>query len=136
MSVDEVFRWCQLLFVIFLEMLKMCSFQFRFESNSTPRYLTHFVCVISLLFRWREKESVTCFCDAWNRAKLVLLIFSDKLLEHSHSWILNSSSLIVVSAQDPVKFYVKKNKFESSAKRWRSKTEDAWLKSFIYSKNI
>ena len=121
-----------ILFDVFLDILRMWSFQFNCESIRTPRYFILFVCSIYLLLMCREMLFVRCFCAVWNKTNLVLSVFSDNLLAQSHSCTLQSSLLIVNSSD--CKFLWEWDKFESSAKRWRSRTEDALLKSFMYNR--
>ena len=106
------------------------SFQLRLQSSINPKYLIVYSCfnnwsliVISILFGVLR-------CLRWNIAKFDFFISKDNLFTQNHSYTF-VNSLFKVFWRDK-RLLLLKNKFESSAKIWKSKVVAQFAKSLKY----
>ena len=130
------FTWCLILdsTPIPLEMflLNSCKygFQFKLESKMSLRYLTWLSDLTDILEILRFNLWAIRLCGEWNTTKLVFSMFRDNLLANNHWLTLSSSTFRLVSKFRML--VLSRNRFVSSAKRWKSKMLEHLGRSFIY----
>ena len=119
--------------LIFLEILVMWVFQLILWSMWTPRYLIE----VSWISIWLFIDNITCLGSfLWIGRKITkfdLSIFNESLFAHSQLKTFSSSELIKLSSMFMSLCW--KDKFASSAKRWKSRSFEQLWKSLTYIKN-
>ena len=85
----------------------------------SPRYLTWLSDLTDILEILRFNLWAIRLCGEWNTTKLVFSMFRDNLLANNHWLTLSSSTFRLVSKFRML--VLSRNRFVSSAKRWKSK---------------
>ena len=116
--------------IFFFESSCTCSFQFKWQSMEIPRYLIHFLSSIILLLICSLTVYSIFFWGGRKITKLDLSMFRESLLAHNH-WLTLCNCMFKFCSSD-WRFLCEQNRFESSAKRWKSILVAELLKSLIY----